>query len=148
LKDIKQILSEEYGGKIRIRVCGVCERGDQVLLINHRGITDNDIFWSVPGGGVEFNETLEDALKREFLEETGLEIKVCEFLGIFEFIENNFHAIELFYKVNIIGGNELLGVDPELEINIFEELKWMPKKEIVKLEKSEKHKYFWLDKNY
>ncbi len=142
LKEIKQILSEKYGGKIRVRVCGICEKNNNILLINHKALTFNDIFWTAPGGGVEFGESIENALKREFFEETGLEIQVGDFLGIFEFIENAFHAIELFYKVKIIGGKEKLGTDPELEYIIFNEMKWMSKSEISNLKKTEKHKYF------
>lgn len=142
LKEIKQILSEKYGGKIRIRVCGICEKNDKFLLINHKALTFNDIFWTAPGGGVEFGESIEHALKREFFEETGLETTVDNFLGIFEFIENGFHAIELFYKVKVIGGDEKLGSDPEMENNIFNEMKWMSKSEISNLKITEKHKYF------
>jgi 8-oxo-dGTP diphosphatase len=142
LEEIKQILSEKYGGKIRIRVCGICEQNDKFLLINHKALTFNDIFWTAPGGGVEFGESIEHALKREFAEETGLKVLVGDFLGIFEFIENGFHAIELFYNVKAIGGEEKLGSDPEMENNIFKEMKWMLKSEISNLKKTEKHKYF------
>ncbi len=38
--------------------------------------------WQIPGGAVEFNETCEDAAKRETLEETGMEIEVIELLHV------------------------------------------------------------------
>lgn len=34
--------------------------------------------WEAPGGSVEFNESLEDAVKREFLEEYGVELEIVE----------------------------------------------------------------------
>lgn len=69
--------------------------------------------WAPPGGGIDFGESAEEALKREFLEETGLKIEVKEFLFVFELINKKHHAIELFYKVESIEGKLSLGEDPE-----------------------------------
>ena len=40
--------------------------------------------WSIPGGLLETGETLEAAVKREVLEETGLRVVVVKFFEIFE----------------------------------------------------------------
>ena len=54
----------------RIRVAGLLRRGDAVLLCNHR--KGEQSYWLLPGGGVEEGETLEQALRRELVEECGL----------------------------------------------------------------------------
>lgn len=39
--------------------------------------------WCVPGGGLEAGEALEEAIKREALEETGLTVRVKKLVGVY-----------------------------------------------------------------
>lgn len=48
-------------------------RGDEVLLVERSGDPSGGI-WSFPGGHLEWGETLEEAARREVLEETGLRV--------------------------------------------------------------------------
>jgi 8-oxo-dGTP pyrophosphatase MutT (NUDIX family) len=45
---------------------------DRVLLLGARDPVDNRVVWVLPGGGVEGNETLEEAARRELAEECAL----------------------------------------------------------------------------
>ncbi|MCK5682580.1 NUDIX domain-containing protein [bacterium] len=58
----------------RIRVSGVLVSDNKILLVSHK--KKDDEYWLLPGGGVDVGETLEVALLREFLEETGIHVKV------------------------------------------------------------------------
>src|SRR5262245_33334448 len=91
-------ITKIYGNRLRVRVCGLCWDGESILLVNHKMTSGKDL-WIPPGGGVEFGETLEMALKREFLEETGLEVTPTQFAFGCEFIMEPLHSIELFFNV-------------------------------------------------
>ncbi len=58
----------------RIRVAGVCIRDGRILLIAHK--KNGKVYWLLPGGGVNFGESLAEALTRELREELGLEVSV------------------------------------------------------------------------
>lgn len=133
---------QAFGNKLRVRVCGICVDKDCLLMINHHGINESD-FWSPPGGGLQFGETAETCLKREFLEETGLEIQIHQFQFICEFIRLPLHAIELFFLVHMKRGNLMKGFDPEMkDKQIIRDVKFMPWVEIDRLSTESKHGIF------
>lgn len=85
-----------------VGIYGICFIGDKVLCIKkgkgpYRGMYDS------PGGSMEEYETMEETLKREFDEETGLKIAKYEYLTTtdkkFEYEGNTFHHIGIFYFV-------------------------------------------------
>jgi 8-oxo-dGTP diphosphatase len=104
-----------YGQKVRVRICGLCWHAGALLLVNHKGLTQSN-FWAPPGGGLEFGESIETCLTKEFYEEAGLQVKVGEFRFACEFIQPPLHAIELFFDVTMIGGEIRVGADPEIQI--------------------------------
>lgn len=85
-----------------------------LLLIKQRVPTRENPIWVPPGGGVLVGETLESALAREVMEETGLKVLPEKLVWIHEFIETPFHAIEFYFECSITGGMLALGKDPEL----------------------------------
>jgi 8-oxo-dGTP diphosphatase len=118
----------QFKNKVRVRVCGILENNKGILMIQHQGLDKKDI-WLPPGGGINFGETIKDALIREFKEETGLTVTISSFIGINEYIKNKFHAIELFYQVEYLDGILKLGQDPELgqKKQILKDIKYMDK---------------------
>ncbi len=46
------------------------------------GLPVTNIIWSIPAGAIEEGETPEEAVRRELLEETQIEIEIIELLGL------------------------------------------------------------------
>ena len=129
---------EVFGNKIRIRACGLCFKKDSLLLAKHD--IDGEILWAPPGGGVEFGESIEETLIREFKEESNLEIIPDEFLFFTEYISPPLHAIELFYKIKSFAGSIHLGHDPEIKNRrIIIDLDFLNSKQIKSIPKEQLH---------
>lgn len=137
-------IEQTFGRRLRLRVCGILIENDKVLMIKHTNIGKNKYLWAPPGGGQQYNESAEEGLKREFREETGLEISVQRFLFVNEYLEPPLHAIELFFEVKRISGTLQKGNDPEVsqEAQMIQEVKFLDIQEIQHENTSNLHQVF------
>lgn len=134
-------LKERYGNQVRVRICGLLWKHDRLLMVSHSGLVGGD-FWAPPGGGLEVHETAEQCLKKEFLEEAGLEINPGNFQFACEFLGDPLHAIELFFEVSLARGELRKGDDPEL--SIINAVRFMSPAEISAIPKENLHGIFRL----
>jgi len=101
------------------------------LLLIRRGHGPGAGLWSVPGGRVEGGETLHEAVVREVLEETGLEVVVDRFLGWVERMSDDpgtFHFVILDFAVTVL--------DPEADPvggDDAAEAAWVPFEDVSEL---------------
>jgi 8-oxo-dGTP diphosphatase len=105
--------------KFNVRVYGIlCNDKNQVLLSDEMTIGQH--LTKFPGGGLEFGEGTRDCLKREFKEETGLEITVGDHFYTTDFFQPSFFSrdgktifpegeqiISIYYRVNCSNFNSL-----------------------------------------
>ena len=144
MQDIKSKIVEQFGNRLRIRICGLCTENDEVLLVNHHSLNENGDFWGPPGGGMDFGTSAEENLKREFLEETGILIEIEKFLFVHEYLSPPLHAIELIFKVRRLQGETKIGHDPEMEEEnqIIKDVRFIPFEEIRSIRKGSIHQLF------
>ena len=84
-----------------VAVGAVCTHADALLLVRRgRGPAAGE--WSIPGGHVEWGETVREAVVRETREETGLEVVVDGFLGWVERIDDPYHHVILDFAVTAL----------------------------------------------
>ena len=108
----------------------VVKNGDKYLIgLRSENAKYFPLHWDFPGGKLEPNEDPFDGIKREVKEETDLDIKPLEVLGVYEFdLDNkgeNTHRFTI-YSTEIISGDVKL-----IEEHI--EQRWATKDEIRKL---------------
>jgi 8-oxo-dGTP diphosphatase len=100
----------------RIRVAALIQLPGGVVVVRHRRGTAS--YHLLPGGGVDFGETLEAALKREVAEETGLVAEVGPLLFASDTIDpgGTRHVVNLTFAALIVGEPQLRpSVDPRVE---------------------------------
>lgn len=91
--------------EIRPIALGVAVKNGKLLVSEGYDKNKKQTFYRCLGGGIEFLEKSEDALKREFMEEIQVDIIVKDFLGIaeniFTYEGKNAHELVLFYSIEI-----------------------------------------------
>ena len=87
------------------------------ILLVERGGNPLKGYWSLPGGLVEVGESLDEAVRREVLEETGLRVRPVSMFGVFERVMRDakgraeYHYLLLDYVCTVTGGTLRAGDD-------------------------------------
>ena len=91
--------------EIRPIVLGIAKNDNKILVSKGYDKIKDSTFYRCLGGGIEFQETSQEALKREFKEELGIDIEVEDYCGIteniFTFQGKKGHEIVFFYNIKI-----------------------------------------------
>lgn len=97
--------------RITIRVYGILVDENKRILVSDEFIR-GEYFTKFPGGGLELGEGTRDCLKREFKEETSLDVTVCKHIYTTDYFQQsafnaNDQIISIYYFVQAEGLSNL-----------------------------------------
>ena len=122
-------MKRDYPERPIIGVGAVIIRADRVLLVR-RATEPLKGEWSVPGGVLELGEKLRDGIRREVLEETGLEVEPGDVLDVFDSIfrdeqgRTQYHYVLIDYRCRLLLGEAKAGSD-------VSEVRWVQEVELA-----------------
>ncbi len=105
-----------YPKRPLVGVGAILFRRDRILMAQ-RGKEPLKGWWSIPGGALELGESLEDAVRREVLEETGLAVEPVKLFEVFQRIMRDssgapeYHYVLIDYICRVQGGKLFPGDD-------------------------------------
>ena len=105
-----------YPKRPLVGVGAIIFKRDRILMAQ-RGKQPLQGWWSLPGGALELGESLQDAVCREVLEETGLMVRPVKLFEVFECILRDdagapeYHYVLIDYVCRVTGGELRAGDD-------------------------------------
>lgn len=125
----------EYDTRLAAYAVLVDEQDRVLLALWNEG---DEPRWTMPGGGVEFDETPAEGAVRELREETGYDVELLGLLGVDTFLVRPAHrtdppgrplkSLRLVYDARIVGGELRHEVDGSTD-----EARWIPLSEVPAL---------------
>lgn len=104
--------------KHSVSVAGIVVRDDGRVLVIKR---DDNGHWEAPGGVLELDESFEDGVRREVLEETGLAVSVERLTGVYKNLTHG--IVALVYRCRPAGGEPHATEEAR-------EIRWMTTEEV------------------
>ena len=104
-------MTETITEKPGISAAIIVDRG--LVLMVRRRISEGELMWQFPAGGIEAGESAEDAAVRETVEETGLTVKAIRLLG--ERVHPKTQRLMSYTACEVVDGEAHVADDDELD---------------------------------
>lgn len=104
----------------------VNDRNQPIIFATQRGYGEMKGGWEFPGGKIEINETPQEALKREIMEELDTEIAVGDMIDSIAYDYPTFHLSMDCFWCEVING--------DLVLKEHEAAKWLTKEHLNDVE--------------
>jgi 8-oxo-dGTP diphosphatase len=119
ISDLEDFLDNRGFLKPSLTVDGIVIQNKKLVLIK-RGNPPFKGKYALPGGFVEYSETVEEAVLREMEEETGLKTGIKTLLGVYSDPDRDprGHTVSVVFELNVKGGKLKSGSDAE-EAKLF-----------------------------
>ena len=120
--------------KVNVRVSGIVFKEGKIALVKHEN-SYNGVYYLMPGGGLERDETIEECVAREVKEEIGLDVEVKNLAYYEDVVSEDDHTLHLVFRCKIVGG-KIENLDPDKKVkeivflseDEFKEVKFFPEK--------------------
>ncbi len=98
---------------VRTATKAIIIENDHLLVVKHQ---NDQVYYTLPGGGQNHNEDLRTAMKRECMEELGAEVQVKDILMVRDYISDNhvrkkpptgFHQIDIIFECELLSEVDL-----------------------------------------
>lgn len=113
-EDLKEEHDTTTYRKPSLTVDGIIKKEEKILLIKRKNPPFKGMF-AIPGGFVDYGETVENAVVREIKEETGLKTEIKSLVGVYSDPDRDprGHTISSVYHLDPIDGELKEGSDAE-----------------------------------
>ena len=103
-----------------LTVDAVIEFPEEKVVLIRRGIPPFEGMWALPGGFVEFGETVEAACMREVKEECSIDVELEGILGVYSDPKRDprGHTVSVIFRAKYVDG-ELKGADDAKEARLY-----------------------------
>ncbi len=123
----------------RTRVAGIIFIDGKLALMHRKDVLkrpEMPEYYTLPGGGLEEGETIEEGTKREIKEEFGIDVELVK--KLYEITSEKFNQKEIFYLCKYVSGTFGTGEGPEFsgDPKYIESGKYLP--ELIDIENIEK----------
>lgn len=123
----------------RTRVAGIIFIDGKLALMHRKDVLkrpEMPEYYTLPGGGLEEGETIEEGTKREIKEEFGIDVELVK--KLYEITSEKFNQKEIFYLCKYVSGTFGTGEGPEFsgDPKYIESGKYLP--ELIDIENLEK----------